>query len=135
MARYRVSGITIGIFGAIIFFLVPSQVDSVESAVFPRAISVCLVICGILLAVPSWKQERQQLIRLLDPFLLACLLLVFAAVLMVQYIGFYPAILLILPSFLLLFGERNYLKIGLFTLITMGVIYLILDLILGSNLP
>lgn len=135
MARYRVSGITIGLLGAVVFFLVPSQVDMIESGIFPRIISVCLVICGILIAVPSWKSEQYQTIRLLDPFLLSILGLVFAAVLLIQFLGFYPTILITLPACLFLFGERSYFTMGLFTVITTGAIYLVLDVILGSNLP
>jgi hypothetical protein len=34
-----------------------------------------------------------------------------------------------------LFGERSYKKISIFTIITTGMVYLIIDIILGARLP
>jgi len=135
MTQYQISGSTIALLGLIIFFVTPYQVGSVQSGVFPRIISGCLVVFGILVILTSGKKENQDDVSMLDPILLWYLMFVFVAVVLIQVIGFYPTMLLSLPSFLLLFGERNFKKITLFTIITTGMIYLIIDVILGSKLP
>jgi putative tricarboxylic transport membrane protein len=135
MTQYQISGSAIALLGLIIFFVTPYQVGSIQSGVFPKIISGCLVVLGILVVLTSGKQEKQDGVSLIDPILLCYLIFVFIAVVLIQVIGFYPTILLSLPSFLLLFGERNFKKITVFTIVTTGMIYLIIDMILGSKLP
>ena len=135
MARNRISGSVVVILGLIIFIITPYQVESARSGAFPRIISIFLILFGILVALPSGKKAEVNDVRLFDPILLSYFILVLAAIVVVRFFGFYPAILLSLPACLVLFGERNYIKITVFTLIATGIIYLVIDLLLGSRLP
>ena len=135
MTQHQISGLLIGLLGLVVFFITPYQVGSVQSGAFPRIISVCLVLFGILVVVGSAQQGKQNGVKLFDPLLLGYLALVFAAIVCIRLIGFYPAILLSLPICLVLFGERNYKKISIFTITTTGTVYLIIDIILGARLP
>ena len=135
MTRYQISGSTITLLGLIVYILTPYQVDSVQSAVFPKIISASLVLFGILIILTSGKENPRDNVRLLDPLIGCFLTLVLAAIIFIRLIGFYPAILLSLPLCLVLFGERSYKKIILFTVITTGLIYLIIDILLGGRLP
>ena len=135
MTRYQISGSIIAMLGVLIFFVVPYQVESVQSGTFPKVISACLMVFGVLVVLTSGKEKKPDDVKLTDPLLLSYMGLVFVAVVLIRVVGFYPAILIALPLCLVLFGERNPKKIILFTLITTGMIYLIIDLLLGSMLP
>gem|GEM_PF-4132292 len=135
MTRYQISGSTIAALGVGVFFSAPYQVESFESSVFPRIISICLVLFGILVILAPAKGEKQNTIKLFDSMLSAYFILVLTTIVLIRSFGFYPAILLSLPGCLILFGQKNYIKIILFTVITTGMIYLFIDVILGSRLP
>ena len=135
MTRYQISGSTIAALGLSVFFLAPYQVESFESSVFPRIISICLVLFGILVILAPGKEKKQDTIKLFDPMLSAYFVLVLATIFFIRFLGFYPSILLSMPCCLILFGQKDYIKILLFTLITTGLVYLFIDVILGSRLP
>ena len=135
MTRYQISGSTIAALGLSVFFLAPYQVQSFESSVFPRILSICLVLFGILVIFAPAKGEKQNTIKLFDPMVPAYFILVFITIVLIRSFGFYPAILLSMPCCLILLGQKNYIKIILFTMITTGMIYLFIDVILGSRLP
>lgn len=136
MTRLQISGGAIALLGVLIFFITPYQVNSIQSGAFPRIVSLCLIVFGVLVALTTEKSKKtNDDIKLFNPLLLCYLVLVFGATLMIRKYGFYPAIIILLPSCLVLFGERNYKTITLFTIITTGMIYLIIDVLLGSGLP
>ena len=135
MTRQQKSGMFLALLGAAVFFVVPFQVESASSAVYPRVISVLMAVFGVLVTVLGKKTEDRDDVNLFDPLLLLYMVLVLAAVVMIQFVGFYPVIVVTLPLCLYLFGERNFKKIIPFTLITTGMIYLCIDYILGSMLP
>jgi hypothetical protein len=135
VTRYRISGSTIAALGLAVFFLAPYQVQSFDSSVFPRIISILLVLFGILVILAPAEVEKQTTIKMFDPLLSAYFVLVFATIVLIRYFGFYPSIFLALPCCLILFRQKNYKRIILFTIITIGMIYLFIDVILGSRLP
>lgn len=135
MTRYQISGSMIAVLGLSVFFLAPYQVESFESSVFPRIISICLVLFGILVILAPAKGEKQNTVKLFDPMLSAYFILVLTTIVLIRFSGFYPSILLSMPCCLILFGQKDYKKIILFTLITTGMVYLFIDVILGSRLP
>jgi len=94
-----------------------------------------MILFGILVVLSPEKQDKQDGIELSDPLLLSFLALLIATIVIIRFLGFYPAVLLSLPVCLVLFGERNYGKILLFTTMTTGMIYLIIDMTLGGRLP
>lgn len=135
MTRQQKSGIFLSLLGVTVFFVIPFQVESTSSAVYPRIVSVLMAVFGILVTVLGKKTEDRDDVNMFDPLLLLYMLLVLAAVVMIQFVGFYPVIVVTLPLCLYLFGERNFKKIIPFTLITTAVIYVCIDYILGSMLP
>ena len=135
MTRSQISGSAIALLGGLFFMITPHQVESVQSGAFPRAISLLLTVFGILVVLMPGKREKAKDVPLVNPFLLSYLMLVLAAIVCIRIAGFYPAICLSLPGCLLLFGEREIRKIIVFTLATTGLIYLIIDILLGSPLP
>lgn len=135
MTRSQISGLAIAVLGMLVFFITPFQVESITSGAFPQIISVFLMLFGILVVFTSRGEASREDVRVLDPLLLCYTGLVLGAVILVRSLGFYPAILIVLPACLLLFGERDPKKIAGFSAITTGMIYIIIDLILGSQLP
>ncbi len=135
MTQNRISGLTVALLGLVVFFITPYQVDSFASAVFPRILSACLVVLGILVAMTSKSVKKEVEVSLRDPLLLIYLVLIFGSIIAIRTVGYYAAILLLIFLLLLLFGERKLIKITLFSVIVTGLIYLIMELFLGSNLP
>ncbi|MFO8089434.1 MAG: hypothetical protein R6U13_06330 [Desulfatiglandaceae bacterium] len=66
-----------------LFFLAPYQVESFESSVFPRIISICLVLFGILVILAPAKGEKQNTIKLFDPMLSAYFILVLTTIVLI----------------------------------------------------
>ncbi len=135
MTQNRISGLTVAVLGLVVFFITPYQVDSFAGAVFPRILSACLVVLGILVAMTSKSDKKEAEVSLRDPLLLIYLVLIFGSIIAIRTVGYYPAILLLIFLLLLLFGERKLIKVALFSVIITGLIYLIMEVFLGSNLP
>lgn len=135
MTRHQISGSALALLGLAAFIITPYQVFSSESGIYPRTISACLFVLGILVALTSKEQGKKSAVSLFDPLLLISLVLVLVTIVCIRTIGFYPAIALSLPFCLVLFGERSFKKITLFSLAVTGIIYAVIDLILGSRLP
>ena len=135
MTRHQISGSALALLGVATFIITPYQVDLSASGTFPRIISACLSVMGIFVALTSSKQEKKSSVSLGDPLLLISLVLILGTIISIRTIGFYPSILVSLPLCLILFGERNFIKIILFSLVTTGIIYSIIDVLLGSMLP
>jgi len=135
MTQHQISGSVLAVLALTAFIITPYQVFSSESGVYPRTISACLFVLGILVAVISKEQDKKSAVSLFDPLLLICLVLVLVTIVCIRTIGFYPAIALSLPFCLILFGERSAIKITLFSLAVTGIIFVVIDLILGSRLP
>lgn len=70
-----------------------------------------MAVFGILVTVLGKKTEDRDDVNMFDPLLLLYMLLVLAAVVMIQFVGFYPVIVVTLPLCLYLFGERNFKKL------------------------
>lgn len=134
MTRYQLSGSAIALLGVLVFFVTPFQVDTPTSGIFPRIMSGCLVALGLLAVMTSHQEDSDKGISLLNPLLILFLGLVLCTIVSIRTIGFYPSAVLFLPVCLLLFGERNYKNIILFSLIIPGSIYLLINVILGSQL-
>lgn len=135
MTRQQKSGVLLALLGVMIFFVVPYQVESESSAIYPKVISVLLVLFGVLVTLLAAKPDGRGSVSLWDPLLLLSMALVLAAVVMIQFLGFYPVILVVLPLCLRLFGERDFRKSIFYSLAVVGVIYFLIDYTLGSNLP
>lgn len=135
MTQNRISGFAVALLGLGVFFITPYQVDSYASGVLPRILSVCLVLLGILVAMTSRNVKKEAEAGLLDPLLLIYFALIFGSIIVIRTVGYYPAILFLIFSLLLLFGERKLIKIALFSGIVTGLIYLIMEVFLESNLP
>jgi len=135
MTQNRISGLAVAVLGLVVFFITPYQVDSYASAVLPRILSFCLVVLGILVAMTSKNVKKEAEASLLDPLLLIYFVLIFGSIIAIRTVGYYPAILLLIFFLLLLFGERKLIRIALFSVIVTGLIYLIMEVIFGSNLP
>ena len=136
MTQQKISGISLALIGGLVFFVVPFQVESNSSAAYPRIISILLIIFSVVLTLlPERKQGKSNGVNLFDPLLLIYMTIVIVAIVVIQLIGFYPAIVITLPMLLYLFGERDYKKIAGFSLIITATIYVIMNVILRSNLP
>jgi putative tricarboxylic transport membrane protein len=135
MTRHQISGSALALLGLATFIITPYQVHLSASGTFPRIISAFLFILGVLVALTSKEQEEKSSISLFDPLLLISLVLILGTIIAIRIIGFYPSILLSLPLCLILFGERNFKKIVLFSLVTTGIIYCIMNVLLGCMLP
>lgn len=134
MTRYQISGSAIALLGALVWCITPFQVDTPTSGIFPRFMAGCLVALGLLGLATSRRDTADNGVSLLNPVLILFLCLVFCTILSIRQIGFYPSACLFLPLCLILFGERNYKNILLFSLIIPGSIYLLINIILGSQL-
>jgi len=135
MTRHQISGSVLALLGLATFIITPYQIDLSASGTYPRIISVCLFVMGVVVALTSSKQEKKGSVSFSDPLLLIFLALILGTIISIRTIGFYPSILVSLPLCLILFGERNFKKIVLFSLATTGIIYSIIDVLLGSMLP
>ncbi len=135
MTRHQISGSVLALLGLATFIITPFQVNLSASGIFPRIISVCLFVMGVAVVLTSSKQEKKSNVSLSDPLLLIFLALILGTIIAIRTIGFYPSILVSLPLCLILFGERNFKKIIFFSLVTTGIIYSIIDVLLGSMLP
>ena len=136
MTQQKISGISLALIGVLVFFVVPFQVESSSSADYPRIISILLIIFSVVLTLlPERKQGKSNGVNLFDPLLLIYMAIVIVAIVVIQLIGFYPAIVITLPMLLSLFGECDYKRIAGFSLIITATIYVIMNVILRSNLP
>lgn len=135
MTRQQKSGVFLGLLGLVVFFVTPSQTESEASALYPQILSVLVTVFGVLVALFPGKGTKSKGVTPLNPLLLGYMALVLAAVICIQYIGFYPVMLVAMPLCLYLFGERNLKKMVAFSVIVTGIIYLFIDCILGSMLP
>lgn len=135
MTRQQKSGVLLAAVGLAVFLVVPYQVSSDSSAVYPEVVSVLMMVFGGLVALLAKRTEETKSVSLVDPLLLLSMGLVLASVIMIRFVGFYPVICVALPLFLRLFGERDYRKIIPYTLVVVGIIYYFIDYTLGSSLP
>jgi asparagine N-glycosylation enzyme membrane subunit Stt3 len=135
MTRQQKSGVVLTLLGLATLLVLPSQVESAHSAVYPQVIATLLLVFGLLVTLLASKSEIEKTVALSDPLLLRTLVLVLGAVVLIRFAGFYPTILITLPLFLYLFGERNLRKTIPYALAVTGTIYFLIDYTLGSSLP
>ena len=135
MTRQQKSGVLLALLGLATLIVLPFQVHSANGAAYPRVIATLLLIFGVLVTLLATKSESKSIVALSEPLLLLSLGLVFCAVVLIRMAGFYPAIIVMLPLLLHLFGERNFRKTIPYTLVVTGTIYFLIDYTLGSSLP
>lgn len=145
-----ISGAVFAIAGAVLWFLIPAQVQTMEKTAvnaqtFPRIaigglllFSVCLLIQGI------FSQEKKELVITRDSLrsagfrkelrsvVFALFLLAYCA--LISHLGFIVTTLLLVVAILLFYGARKWYYYAI-PLAMVGVVYWVFAVVLRISLP
>lgn len=122
------------------FFIIPSQVAGVRESIFPRFITVWILISSLFLIVQSWKSppkkishelpDKGTIIRFIS---IVFMLLIY--VLIIYFLGFFIPSFLFLVIIMLVLGVRDWRLLILVPSILLLSIHLLIEKLLVFPLP
>jgi hypothetical protein len=143
----RILGVFFFVFGAVLLlFIIPSQIAYVQGAYpqprfFPQVIACLFMILGVALFVGGWRKKgsanqetysfQWKELRLV----LLTLGIVALYVLLLNWIPYIPATIIVLAVLIILYGQRNKFKIIGVSILLPIIIYVALTYGLQLRLP
>ncbi len=135
-----ISLIYFGIIGLSFFLLGPaSELDS-EAGMLPKAMLSLLVVFALFsllkIAKDVFKNDRQDVTVLKSPQrVFFALLAMLALIVCVEFVGFYPTIIIFVPLISYFFGCKNFKVLILSTVIFVSFVYLIFSFAMSKEFP
>ena len=126
-----------------LFYLIPYQVGGMTEAesmlpilviFFILALSVSLILSSLRFE-PTGDMEPHQTMTLKPSKLVLVICIMIAYAWLMDVIGFVLCSFLAMIALFLTFGVRNYRKIGIITIVTLGVLYITFEKLLMAPLP
>jgi len=126
-----------------LFYLIPHQVGGMTEAESLLPILVTLFILGLSVSLilsslrfePTGDMEPHQTVALKPYKLVLVICIMIAYAWLMDVIGFVLCSLLAMIALFFTFGVRNYRKIGIITIVTLGVLYITFEKLLMAPLP
>ena len=126
-----------------LFYLITYQVGGMTEAesllpilvtFFILALSVSLILSSLRFE-PTGDMEPHQTMTLKPSKLVLVICIMIAYAWLMDVIGFVLCSFLAMIALFLTFGVRNYRKIGIITIVTLGVLYITFEKLLMAPLP
>lgn len=141
MNRDQKIGIIILVFCVVIwFFIIPAQVAGIRESIFPRFITVWILISSLFLIVQNWKNPSKKISHeLLDKKtiirFIAILFVFLIYILIIDFLGFFIPTFLFLVIIMLVLGVRDWKLLILIPFILLLSIHLLIEKLLVFPLP
>lgn len=122
------------------FFIIPAQVAGVRESIFPRFITVWILISSLFLIAQSWKNPPKKISHeLLDKDtiirFIAILFMFLIYILIIDFLGFFIPTFLFLVIIMLVLGVRDWKLLILIPFILLLSIHLLIEKLLVFPLP
>lgn len=128
--------------GFLWFYAIPYHIRGFEQALFPRCLTIAMIIPCILLLVQGIQQyktaEKKEALSLFSSaFLkpLAVVPVVLVYIFLIEIIGFYVTTAVFVAVFMLLFGVRKLMPVGIYAISVPLIVYVVIRKILSFPFP
>ena len=122
---------------ALIWFLIPSQVQGVKASIYPRFVTIWITISCIAMVILSRKDAPKKVWygskEIIQVIIVAIVCLIYS--LGIDFIGFYTSSFLFLIIAMSSFGIRNWKILILILPSFMIFIYFLIEKLLNFTLP
>jgi len=122
------------------FFIIPSQVAGVRESIFPRFITVWILISSLFLIVQSWKSSPKKISHELPDKgtiirFISIVFIFLIYVLIIDFLGFFIPSFLFLVITMLVLGVRDWRLLILIPSILLLSIHFLIEKLLVFPLP
>ncbi|WP_022667079.1 tripartite tricarboxylate transporter TctB family protein [Desulfospira joergensenii] len=128
--------------GFLWFYAIPYHIKGFEQALFPRCLTISMLIPCMLLFIEGIKKHKtegeKQTSSLISSASLKSLVIVpltMIYVFLISIIGFYVTTSLFVFLFMLFFGARNWLSICIYSVTVPAIVYIVIRKILSFPFP
>lgn len=128
--------------GFLWFYAIPYHIRGFEQSLFPRCLTIAMIIPCILLLVqgiqnykPKGKKESVSLVCSDSIKSLAIVPVVLVYIFLIEITGFYVTTGVFVAVFLFLFGVRKWMPTGIFAITVPLIVYIVIRKILSFPFP
>lgn len=142
MSRNKILAIILIVFSLIMwFYIIPTQVCGPKEAMFPKIVTVWLIVNSIILLLryPS-EEKREKIISPNDKLYSKKILIIFFVfliyIILIYYFGFFPSSFIFLITIMMVLGMgiKDWKKMMVTTSVFLFFIYLVVERLLSFRL-